>query len=477
MKSQTARSLNASYADSQATFLPECRRAGMSSHGLHDDCPSRLNELERSSPALGDSEAEWSTAEPTLELAFERERDPWLVEIGSAEVSQYRLLREGEALVVGSGTNVDVRVDDRAVSQRHCRLRVERGRMVVEDLGSKNGIFVGGGRVVRAQLTAGTSFVMGRAIVTCDSGSPSDEADEEVSAEPVPGVIAGSLAMRRVIREMRRLAAVKGPVLLRGETGTGKDVLARALHQAGPRRGRPFVALNVGALPRELAEAELFGHEKGAFTGAFAARDGAFVEANGGTLFLDEIAELAPDLQVKLLRVLEDFEVRRIGGRGSRKVDVRIASATWAPLDRRIEEGRFRLDLYQRLAVFIIDVPPLRERRSDILSLAEKTLRDLRDEVGPKELSPAAAARLAVYKWPGNVRELRNVVYRAAVGATSRQIRASDIATSLSATRPSRPAVSPDEARAFMARNPGSVSAAARKLGVQRSTLRGWMKG
>lgn len=447
----------------------------MVSERLHDDreVSQRVSSFRRSDPESSDQ----SPSEATLQLSVEREKAPFVVEIGSSERSQHRVLREGEALVLGSGCLADVRVEDRAVSQRHCRLRVERGRMVVEDLGSTNGLYVGGGRVERAELASGTSFVMGRVVVTCSASPSLAEIEDDLSIEPLAGVIAGSLAMRRVIREVRRLAAIKGPVLFRGETGTGKDVLARALHASGPRKGRSFVALNVGALPRELAEAELFGHEKGAFTGAFAARDGAFVEAHGGTLFLDEIAELAPDLQVKLLRVLEDFEVRRIGGRGSRKVDVRIASATWAPLEERIEDGRFRLDLFQRLAVFIIDVPPLRERRCDIVTLAEKTLRDLRDEVGPRELSSAAAARLAAYRWPGNVRELRNVVYRAAVAAEGRHIRASDVAESLAvANRRSRPGVSPDEARAFIERNPSSVSAAARKLGVPRSTLRGWIR-
>lgn len=413
----------------------------------------------------------------TMELAFERARGPWLVEVGSKDTSFCRLLDEGEALILGSGSRADIRIDDRSISSRHCRLRVEGGRMLVEDLGSKNGIFVGGGRIPRAHLTPGSSFVIGKAVVSCNTTRCLDDLREDAVVEPMPGVIAGSANMRRIINEVRRLATIKAPVLLRGETGTGKDVLARALHSAGPRKSQPFIALNVGALPRELAEAELFGHERGAFTGAVAARDGAFIEADRGTLFLDEIAELAPDLQVKLLRILEDFQVRRIGGRGSRKVDVRVVSATWAPIERGIGDGSFRPDLYQRLAVFIVDVPPLRERRGDIAALAERMLRDLRDEVGPRELSSAAAARLAAYKWPGNVRELRNVIYRAAVSANGRHIRASDVAASLAIARgASRASISPEEARAFVEQNPGNMSAAARKLGVPRSTLRGWLK-
>lgn len=415
--------------------------------------------------------------ERTVEIGIELQREPWLIEIGGGEVASQKLLRDGEALVIGSGKEVDVRIDDRTVSKRHCRIRAERGRLFVEDLGSTNGVYVGGGRVASAVLSPGASFVVGRTVVSCREASSFDEPIEDGPTEPWPGVIAGSAAMRLVIAQVKKLAAVKAPVLFSGETGTGKDVLAKALHMSGPRRDQPFVALNVGALPRELAEAELFGHERGAFTGANVARDGAFVEAHRGTLFLDEVAELPLDLQVKLLRVLEDFRVRRIGGRGYREVDVRITSATWADLERRIAEGRFRLDLYQRLAVFVIHVPPLRERSSDIVALAEKILRDVRDEVGPRELMPSAVARLLAHRWPGNVRELRNVVYRAAMTASGRQIRASDIAASLSATTKKRkPPISPEEARAYVERHPGNISAAARRLGIPRSTLRSWMK-
>jgi DNA-binding NtrC family response regulator len=278
------------------------------------------------------------------------------------------------------------------------------------------------------------------------------------------------------MREVRRLAEIKGAVHLRGETGTGKDVLARAIHSIGPRRNRPFVPLNVGTLPRELADAELFGYERGAFTGAHVAHDGAFVESHGGTLFLDEIAELPLELQVKLLRVLEDGDVRPLGSRARRKVDVRVVSATWAPLHRRVAEGAFRQDLYQRLAVFVVEVPPLRERRSDIPALACCFLTELRSEVGEKELSTAALSKLGAYGWPGNVRELRNVLYRAAVRASGRLIRSADIAESLLVVRTaSRVVISSSDARALVDSHGGNVSAAARQLGVARSTLRGWI--
>jgi DNA-binding NtrC family response regulator len=422
---------------------------------------------EDEAPAIGDEPAS------TLEVGGgERSSPVWQVE-GASCLPFARCLGEGERLVIGSDTSTDLRVFDRSVSGRHCALLVREGALVVEDLGSKNGVFVGGARVDRAYLGPGAAFVVGRVVMSCRPAPRLATGTDDAPCS-LPGVVGESVAMRRVVREALRVAAVKGSVLLRGETGSGKDILARAVHAMGPRRSRPFVPLNVGTLPRELADSELFGHERGAFTGAHAARAGAFVEAHGGTLFLDEIAELPPDLQVKLLRVLEDGEVRPIGSRGVRRVDVRVISATWAPLHRRVAEGAFRQDLYQRLAVFVIDVPPLRERRTDIPLLAARFLSDLEPEVGPRELSPSALARLASYGWPGNVRELRNVLYRAALVASDKTIRGQDIADSLDAAgSPHRLTISPDQARAVVVGHGGNVSAAARQLGVARSTFRG----
>jgi transcriptional regulator of acetoin/glycerol metabolism len=412
----------------------------------------------------------------TMEMACESERGPWLVEAGPVAEPPSRTVSPGETITVGSSGQVDIRVFDRAVSGRHCSLELRDGRMVVRDLGSRNGVYVGGARLERAVLSSGSSCAIGNAMLTCAVSSESLAGSNEPEGPPLPGIVGASGPMRRVMREVRRLADIRGAVHLRGETGTGKDVLARAIHLVGPRRNRPFLPLNVGTLPRELADAELFGFERGAFTGAHAARDGAFVEAHAGTLFLDEIAELPLELQVKLLRVLEDGEVRPLGARVSRKVDVRVVSATWAPLHRRVAEGAFRQDLYQRLAVFVLEVPPLRERRSDIPALVSCFLAELRSEVGEKELSTAALSKLGAYAWPGNVRELRNVLYRAAVRSSGHLIRSADISESLSVARaPARVVISGSEARALVDSHGGNVSAAARQLGVARSTLRGWI--
>jgi len=416
------------------------------------------------------------STETTLEIAGEKPCATWNVEGGSSCAPSIRTVGEGETVVIGSGRSAGVRVFDPAVSSCHCALSVERGELNIRDLGSKNGLFVGGARVESARLGPGSSFVLGRVVMSCTQSVRQLHA-LHADGPSLPGVVGSSLAMRRVVGEVRRVADLKGPVLLRGETGSGKDVLARAMHALGSRRTRPFVPLNVGTLPRELADSELFGHERGAYTGAHGSRDGAFAQAHGGTLFLDEIAELSTDLQVKLLRVLEDGEVRPLGGRGRRTVDVRIVSATWAPLHQRVAEGLFRQDLYQRLAVFVIDVPPLRERRTDLPALAARLLHDIANEVGPRELSSAALAKLAGYGWPGNVRELRNVLYRAALASSGRLIGGGDIAASLDVSpAPQRASISAEQARAVVAGQGGNVSAAARQLGVARSTLRDWLE-
>jgi DNA-binding NtrC family response regulator len=422
--------------------------------------------------SIGDDDLTTGT---TVQMARERPCATWNVEGGAACAPSARTVGEGETIVVGSGKDADMRVFDHAVSGRHCAISVRQGELEIHDLGSKNGIFVGGASVERARLGSGSCFVLGRVVMSCaESARRIPTAD--TGGPPLPGIIGASLAMRRVVREVHRLANLKGPVLLRGETGSGKDVLARAMHSLGARRARPFVPLNVGTLPRELADAELFGHERGAYTGAHASREGAFVQANGGTLFLDEIAELSLDLQVKLLRVLEDGEVRPLGGR-ARRTDVRVISATWAPLHQRVAERTFRQDLYQRLAVFVIDVPPLRERRTDLPILATRFLEDIAADVGPRELTSGALAKLAGYGWPGNVRELRNVLYRAALRSSERLIGGAEVAESLEiATSPQRTNVSPEQARAVVASHGGNVSAAARHLGVARSTLRDWLE-
>ncbi|QDV09155.1 Transcriptional regulatory protein ZraR [Planctomycetes bacterium Poly30] len=231
---------------------------------------------------------------------------------------------------------------------------------------------------------------------------------------PLPaGLIAGSAMMQALLADLARVASSQAPLLLQGETGTGKDVLAHLLHRWSRRSAGPFVAVNVAALPDALVESELFGHEKGAFTGATSNRIGQFEAAHEGTLFLDEIGEMPLTLQPKVLRALQDGRISRLGENVERAVDFRLVAATNRDLEARIAEGAFREDLYYRIAVITIEIPPLRERREDILPLARHFLLGI--EGGGKHLSPGAETLLLAHDWPGNIRELKSAILRAAV--------------------------------------------------------------
>ncbi|RME85436.1 MAG: sigma-54-dependent Fis family transcriptional regulator, partial [Zetaproteobacteria bacterium] len=258
--------------------------------------------------------------------------------------------------------------------------------------------------------------------------APAPEAPQEG-----PALIGKSPTMQRLFRTLGRVAASDLAVLITGESGSGKEVVARAVHAKSRRHDRPFVAVNMAAIPPELAEAELFGHEKGAFTGADRARGGLFEQAHGGTLFLDEIGDMPMPLQTKLLRVLEDGVIYRLGGRRPIRVNVRLIAATHQNLARKVAEGAFREDLYYRLNVIPVHVPPLRERREDIPLLAEHWLAHACRALGfaPPPIEPAAMEVLVHYDWPGNVRELRNVMHRLAVLVPGPSITAADVALAL----------------------------------------------
>lgn len=413
--------------------------------------------------------------ESTLELQLSPTRGPWALEIGSERGVDVVELDPGQRIVLGSGEAADVRIADRAVSARHCQLLATPQGLELSDLGARNGVFVGGARVGHATLHGeGSSFVVGRTTVLVRGR---DNGDVDGSKETLPGIIGHSAPMRRVAREVRRHARTHATVLLQGESGTGKDVVARALHVLGRRPGS-YVPLNVGAISESLADADLFGHRRGAFTGAVAARAGAFEQANRGTLFLDEIADLPPSIQVKLLRVVEDGLVRPVGGSQSVKVDVRVVSATWAPLEERVVSGRFRADLYHRLSMAVIELPPLRERRSDIPALSRALLERLRADFGLRRLSSGALARLIAYHWPGNVRELSSVLYRAAVASEGSEIGAEHIQLAgARRSEPRRGRLSSAEAASLVERHAGNITAAASAAGVARSTFRAWLAG
>jgi DNA-binding NtrC family response regulator len=408
----------------------------------------------------------------TLEIARAPEPGRWFVELQDDSGTR-RVPVSGERLVLGTSSAADVVVRDAAVSARHCSLCVLGTGVAIEDLGSRNGTFVGGARVREAWAQGGAAISIGRSMLVVMAIAPSESCEEP--GRPLSGVVGASFAMRLLADQVRRLAKHSLPVLISGESGTGKELVARALHAEGPRSSKPFIAINVTALPRELVESELFGHERGAFTGAHARRLGAFAEADGGTLFLDEIGDLPIDAQPKLLRALDGYEIRRVGSQGSgRRPDVRVVAATHASLHDRVASGQFRRDLFHRLECLVIGVPPLRTRRGDISAIARELLSQLSNQVGSRNLTSSAIARLAAHDWPGNVRELRNVMCRAADATKEgERIDAAAIDRALSRERTPRVVgLSCHGARALLREHGGNLSAAARSAGMPRTSFR-----
>jgi transcriptional regulator with GAF, ATPase, and Fis domain len=320
--------------------------------------------------------------------------------------------------VVGSGEGADLRLSDPTVSRDHVHLTLAPGGVRLRDQGSKNGTRVGNLRVSDAVLTDD-------AVVQVGSTSIAVSLEREPLELPLSAharfgeAIGASPAMRHLFATLEQAAQSDATILLEGESGVGKEVLARAIHGRSPRGEGPFVVVDCGAVPGSLFESEVFGHVRGAFTGAQDTRVGLFDEADGGTLFLDEIGELSLDLQPKLLRALEQREVRPVGAREPHKVDVRVVAATSRRLAEASTKGEFREDLFYRLAVVRVTVPPLRERPEDIVPIASAFLRTLRRD--PAAALPAEIQELLVsHAWRGNVRELRNVIERFAVLGSGR---------------------------------------------------------
>jgi len=382
---------------------------------------------------------------------------------------------------VGADTTNQVVLEDRYVSRFHCRLLPHGGRWLLKDLASTNGTFLDGARIAEADVDAGARIRVGSAELRIEQTAPRLQAT-------LPGLVTRDPALAPVLELLRRAAPSSLPVTILGESGTGKEVAARALHELSDRSGGPFVPLNCGAISRELAEAELFGHEKGAFTGAITSAPGAFGAADGGTLFLDEIADLPSRLQVTLLRALEAGEVKPVGAPKPRCIDVRVVCATHQDLRLRVREGAFREDLFYRLRGVTLELPPLRARPRDILPLAEHFLPP------DRSFAPDARAALLAHPWPGNVRELRHVVQLASLLSEAQVIRAYALRFDDSPPRAWAPrvcepgATAPAEStvelrgrtlyeleelaiRAALARHGGNRRAISAELGIARSSL------
>jgi transcriptional regulator with GAF, ATPase, and Fis domain len=321
----------------------------------------------------------------------------------------------GALVRVGSASDNDLVLHDDTVSRWHCEIEIARDGIRIRDVGSTNGVLLGGVRVhdvsIDASFAGATTLCLGNTQLAI---TPLRETVERMQAtsDRFGDIIGASACMRELFADLDRIAATDMSLLIEGETGTGKDAIAEAVHRASTRSEAPFIVFDCGAVAPNLAESELFGHERGAFTGAVAQRAGVFEDANGGTLFLDEIGELPRDLQPKLLRVLEKRELRRLGSTKTIAVDVRILAATNRNLSAEVARGTFREDLYFRLAGAHVVAPPLRERMGDLPLLVEHFLSLERPPRSIHEVPPEVWQMLTAHRWPGNVRELRNAVRR-----------------------------------------------------------------
>ncbi len=346
-----------------------------------------------------------TVAVPRLTLTLERE---------GGNFASRAVIHDGDLCRIGTHSSNDLVVNDPMVSRFHCRLVREEGGWKVRDTGSLNGTKVDGVRIRDCDLPADGVLSVGDSLVRVRAGEATTQ--EFVSLVPAFGAIAGtSLTMRKLFGLLEKVATSDINVLIEGESGTGKELVATEIVQRGARADKAFVIVDCGAISPNLVESELFGHVRGAFTGADRDRIGAFEAADGGTVFLDEIGELPIELQPKLLRALEAREIRRVGETRARKVNVRVVSATNRDLEREVNRSRFREDLYFRLAVLQVRVPPLRERLEDLLILIRVFLSALGVPDQERLFPPQVLQEMSKHDWPGNVRELRNYVERSVV--------------------------------------------------------------
>jgi len=405
---------------------------------------------------------------------------------------------------IGRSKEADLLLPDPSVSRLHARIFRVGDQYFLSD-NSKNGTLVDGKRISQVQLEGGVSFSIGPYQIhfSRDGKSPSaPEPPTVVSGSPVDALpriekkispktsystldmIGNSTVIKDLISNIYKVAGSDFPVLIEGETGSGKELASRGIHEYSYRKDSPLVIVNCGAISPELIESELFGHEKGAFTGATTQRRGAFEIAHGGTIFLDEIGELPYRLQPKLLRALEQKEIKRVGGNESILVDVRILAATNRNLTKELSEKRFRDDLYFRISTITLTVPPLRDRREDILPIATHFLADAasRANRAVPELSGPAVELLSSYDWPGNVRELRNAIQRAVVMSDSPSLTPRDFSFLLPAHSDASPEVIGQSLSRWeqsektnilseLSRQKGNKTRTARELGIAKSTL------
>ena len=410
---------------------------------------------------------------------------------------------QADVIRIGTLDGSHIRLTDSTVSRKHAEVIHTPHGILLRDLDSTNGTFVGPVRVREVYVGEARRFKVGKTEI--EFANNAEVVDiVPAAATHFEGLVGTSVAMREVFSVLERVARTELTVLLSGETGTGKELVSRAIHERSARKGKPFVVFDCGAVARNLVESELFGHERGAFTGAVSSRAGVFEQADAGTIFIDELGELPLELQPALLRVLEQREVRRVGDRRVRPVDVRVVAATNRNLQREVEKGRFREDLYYRLAVVELELPPLRNRHEDFALLARYLLKTAPFEHKVVDCSDEVMRLFEAWRWPGNVREFRNVLLRAipfsdgsiiGIDALPEALRQHDIEPGKTTLEPERGVALPDADLSFkeakdqlleaferhyleelLDRCEGNLSLAARMAGVDRKTVSRMLK-
>ncbi len=389
-----------------------------------------------------------------------------------------------EPTVIGRGDGCGIRLNDPKVSAVHLEVRATARGVHLRDLGSTNGTWLNGNECIEEYVHHPAQIRCGDTVFHVAPGKAIDL--DKGTFEPCGSFVGDSEPMKALYQRIRRVASTDLPVLITGETGTGKELAANAIHSLSARAARPFVVLDCSTIPSELAESMLFGHERGAFTGASERRVSPFVEANEGTVFLDEVGELPPALQPKLLRVLQEGQIKPVGSNSYRRVNVRVVAATRRELGREINSGSFRSDLYFRLSVLRLEVPPLRDHKEDIRALGEHLARGMGFGDAGRRFSEESITRLREHDWPGNVRELRNVIAAACafappvgpIDVTEHLSPASRRATLVRSTTHFETAREEFEKAFWQARLGSSETIAelARVTGVARSTVRAYLE-
>ncbi len=422
-------------------------------------------------------------AKPTKVLKFESSKKELRMEsleltIVSSDGKKKKVSTSGS--IIGADAENDIVVEnDPYISGSHCAIRMDGNDFIVEDLESKNGTYLNGEIISSAKLGDNGIITIGKTTIKYATKEYIEKVRPSVMTSLGP-IIGKSEKMRELFTLIERIAPSDATACIIGASGTGKELVALCIHEWGTRNAKPFVALNCGAIPSSLIESELFGHERGSFTSATAQSKGVFEQANGGTLFLDEIGEMPLDLQTRLLRVLENKHIRRIGGQADTPVNVRIITATNRDLQKSVKEKLFREDLFFRLYVVPIFLPTLSERKEDIQLLAEHFLNEMSPDGNPKHLSNGALNKLLSYDWPGNVRELKNTLQRAILLSKDNTLTKEDLTFCELSENETDPMQMDEQKRqtviTALENANGNTSLAARNLGVARTTLASMVK-